>query len=321
MDEKLRLKQMRRGMNPAGLTLLAYYGIMNVAVTVVLLLDAIVYLITHLNSWSMEGMFQRIMDFATANGWGYLLAMAIGGIIVLAWKKLPFWRDTVFAKEKPMTVGIFLQLLCVFISVQTVLQLAAPLIEWFFNLLGLSATAALEAASISTTGFSMFLYVTILGPVAEELLCRGLILRMMQPYGKRFAIFASALLFGLFHGNVIQIPFAFFIGLVLGYVTVEHSIWWAIVLHIFNNLVLSELMGRLSEVLPAGVNDVLQNGILYVALGAAILILILRRRDITAFFRENRTEALTVKAFFTTPSVLIFGILMLLSSLLTLTVI
>lgn len=320
MDEKLQLKQMRSRMNPAGLTMLAYYGIMNVAVTVVMLLDLIVYLFSNLNSWSLDGLLLRMTDFVTANGWGYLLAMAVGGVIVLVWKGVPFWKNEVFAREKPMTVGAFLQLLCVFLSAQMILQLIVPLVELLFNLLGLSATAALEAASISTTGVSMFLYVAILGPVAEELLCRGLVLRMLQPCGKQFAIFASALLFGLFHGNVIQIPFAFLIGLALGYVTVEYSILWAIVLHIFNNLVLSELMGRLSTVLPEGVGDLLLFGILFLALIAAIVILIVRRKAVKAYLQENRLEALPVKAFFTAPGVLIFGVLMLLSSLLTLTI-
>lgn len=320
MDKKLQLKQMRSRMNPAGLTMLAYYGIMNVAVMVVMLLDLIVYLFSNLDSWSVDGMLLRLTEFVTANGWGYLLAMAVGGLIVWLWKGTVFWKQEVFAKEKPMTVGAFVQLLCVFISVQTVLQLLVPLIEYLYNLLGLSATAALESASISTTGVSMFLYVAILGPVAEELLCRGLVLRMLRPFGKQMAIFGAALLFGLFHGNVIQIPFAFLIGLVLGYVTLEHSIWWAIVLHIFNNLVLSELMGRLSQVLPEGVGDLLLFGILFLALIAAIVILIVRRKAVKAYLQENRLEALPVKAFFTAPGVLIFGVLMLLSSLLTLTI-
>lgn len=320
MEEKLLRKQMRKQMNPAGLTMLAYYGIMNVAVTAVMLLDLIVYLFSNLDAWSVDGMLLRVTDFVTANGWGYLLAMAVGGVIVLAWKGAAFWKQEVFAKEKPMTVGTFVQLLCVFLSVQTILQLIVPLIELFFNLMGLSAMAALESASISTTGVSMFLYVAILGPVAEELLCRGLVLRILRPVGKQMAVFGSALLFGLLHGNVIQIPFAFLIGIVLGYVTVEYSIVWAIVLHIFNNLVLSELMGRLSQVLPEGAGDVLLWGILLVSLAAAIVILIIRRKAVKTYLQENRLEGITARAFLTTPGVLIFGVLMLLTSLLTLTI-
>ena len=36
------------------------------------------------------------------------------------------------------------------------------------------------------------------------------------------------------HGNIPQAVFAIFVGVVLGYVTIEYSIWWAILLHIFN---------------------------------------------------------------------------------------
>ena len=41
----------------------------------------------------------------------------------------------------------------------------------------------------------------ILAPVAEELMFRGWILRSLRPYGKRFAVLGSAVLFGIFHGN------------------------------------------------------------------------------------------------------------------------
>ena len=76
-------------------------------------------------------------------------------------------------------------------------------------------------------------------PVTEELLFRGGRLRSLQPYGKRFAIFCSALLFGLVHQNLTQTPFAFGFGLLAGYVAVEYSILWSMSLHILNNAVLA----------------------------------------------------------------------------------
>ena len=81
-----------------------------------------------------------------------------------------------------------------------------------------------------------FIFVCIAVPIAEELLFRGAILKSLLPYGKRVAIIASAALFGLLHGNFMQIPFAFLAGIIFGYIAVKSdSIYYSIVLHIINN--------------------------------------------------------------------------------------
>ena len=52
----------------------------------------------------------------------------------------------------------------------------------------------------------------LIAPAAEELLFRRLLLRRLRPYGGRFALVASALCFGLFHGNLNQFFMPFFWG-------------------------------------------------------------------------------------------------------------
>ena len=78
-------------------------------------------------------------------------------------------------------------------------------------------------------------YITVIGPVLEELVFRGAILRHLAPYGVNFAIVTQAVLFGLYHLNLYQGIFAFLVGLMLGYVAVNFSIKWAMLLHICNN--------------------------------------------------------------------------------------
>ena len=71
----------------------------------------------------------------------------------------------------------------------------------------------------------------------EELLFRGAIMGSLLKFGKGFALFTSALIFGLVHGNLEQIPFAFMVGLVLGFAVLEtESIWTGVVIHFVNNL-------------------------------------------------------------------------------------
>lgn len=61
-----------------------------------------------------------------------------------------------------------------------------------------------------------FVRAVLLAPLLEELLFRGLIYRRIRGlWGERAALLISALLFGLFHGNVTQGIFGFLCGLML----------------------------------------------------------------------------------------------------------
>lgn len=320
-DRKLQIKAARGTMNRLGATLIVYYLIINVAVTLVLLADACIYVFGALAKGidlSVDDIMGYIMDATTANGWGYLLAIAAGCVIVLLWKGKNFFFRDIFTKGKKMTPSVFVMLLCFFIAPQMLLQLYATAFEWLLNQMGFSAMAALEMATITTDSLSMFLYISILGPISEELLFRGVILRLLRPWGKQAAIVVSAIAFGLFHGNIIQIPFAFLVGLVLGYVTVEYSIVWAMLLHIFNNFVLSDLMGRLAEAQPETAS-VLLFAVMLLSLIAAVVLLIVEKEEVKNYFCENKVGAITWKGLFSSPVMWIFTVMMLLSSLLTIT--
>ena len=66
---------------------------------------------------------------------------------------------------------------------------------------------------------------------------RGVVMQPLRKFGDRFAIVASAVLFAILHGNMVQIPFAFVAGLALGYFAiVTNSIWTSVVIHSLNNL-------------------------------------------------------------------------------------
>lgn len=76
----------------------------------------------------------------------------------------------------------------------------------------------------------------VLPGILEELLFRGYFLRVLRPYGGRFAIVTTALLFGLMHGNILQIPFAFLVGLACGWLALRTGrVWPAMLLHFLNN--------------------------------------------------------------------------------------
>lgn len=90
-------------------------------------------------------------------------------------------------------------------------------------------------ASVAET-VVMFIAIAVIPPLIEEFAMRGVLLSSMQKYGNAFAMFATAFMFGLFHGNFTQIPFAFICGLFFAYITIAtDSLWPAIIVHAMNN--------------------------------------------------------------------------------------
>lgn len=99
--------------------------------------------------------------------------------------------------------------------------------------------------------FSSFVSLVIFAPLFEELFCRGVILRgLLHHTTPRKAILWSSLIFAVIHLNLYQAVPAFISGLILGWVYWKsHSIWSAIFLHAFNNL-LAYLIMALFPTLP-----------------------------------------------------------------------
>lgn len=295
------INRLRHSYSVQGWALLIYLGIMNVAVLLVMVIDSAMktaYSMSEMGTvdeaWIEESMMRN-------SGWGYLLAIAVGFAILLLWKKPGFTFGTIWKKNRPMKVGGFFQILSLFMGAQLVTILLSLLVEYLMNQMGM--TTATDSA-LDYDSLSMFLYVGLGAPIAEELLFRGLFLRSVEPYGKKFAIFASALLFGLFHGNLSQGVFAFVVGLVLGYVTVEHNIGWAMALHMFNNLIVSDATSRLNQLLPGDVVDLVLVGVLVLFTVAAVVILIVQRKKIRAYLKTNRDDPYCAKAFWSAPGII-----------------
>jgi len=85
--------------------------------------------------------------------------------------------------------------------------------------------------------YGAILKVVIMAPVIEELIFRGVIMHgLMRNYSKFTAVFASALIFALFHLNPWQFPATFILGIVLGILMVRtRNIYLCILGHAINN--------------------------------------------------------------------------------------
>ena len=122
-------------------------------------------------------------------------------------------------------------------------------------------------------------YLCVLGPITEELLFRSCVLRAGSHVSRKVGVIASALLFGLFHGNIAQFFNTFVMGLVLAYVTVKsRSIIPAIIAHICNNsstIIVMYIKMAVGESNYATVDTV--SRVVFITLGIVSAIFILRK--------------------------------------------
>ena len=81
-----------------------------------------------------------------------------------------------------------------------------------------------------------FLVVVICAPIMEELMFRKMIVDRTASYGEGVSVIFSGLLFGLFHGNLVQFAYAFLLGAFFGYIYIKtKNIVYPIILHMLIN--------------------------------------------------------------------------------------
>ncbi len=311
MTDKQINKWLRRRFTAAGWLLVAYYVVMNLLCILAMVWEAAAQM--------LQNGFETVEPEALMqNAWGYIVSTFVALVILHAWKGPVYWREEIFHREKKMRPGVVLTVLCLCMGTQMVNSLWVMGLEFLFSLSGKSLMPFLENISGSSESVSMFLYASILAPISEELLFRGFLLRSLRPYGKRFAILGSALFFGLFHGNLLQTPYAFLMGLLLGYVAIEYSVYWAVALHMFNNFVLADLLTRLTMLLPQMVGDMISLALFGGGMVISLILLGVKRQEIEDHIRSEWIDRRVLKNFLTCGGTIALTVLMLINMLLML---
>ena len=97
---------------------------------------------------------------------------------------------------------------------------AALAVNILFSLIGFTGSSEVYE-QVAEKQFALPLWAGIIlygivSPIAEEIVFRGIVYnRMHRQYGKWIAIIGSALLFGLYHGNIVQALYGFMLGLLI----------------------------------------------------------------------------------------------------------
>lgn len=117
-----------------------------------------------------------------------------------------------------------------------VTYLTLPVQTLLYELLGERAES-IEAASSQGEFFAQVFCVCLVPAILEEFLCRGVIMRMLKPYGIAVSMTVSALAFTILHFDIYSFLIIFMLGMLLSAVKIlTGSIWACVLMHFSNNL-------------------------------------------------------------------------------------
>lgn len=157
----------------------------------------------------------------------------------------------------------------VFLLISITLMYAGNIIGQIFSavigaMMGTKPSNAVESMVLSSNTWTTLLFAVIIGPMVEELFFRKLLIDRLQRYGDKAAILISALMFGLFHGNLYQFFYAFALGVIFAYVYARtHMLRYSIALHMVINFMGSIIAPLILQVSTSGqpsAMDAMQSG-------------------------------------------------------------
>lgn len=163
--------------------------------------------------------------------------------------------------------------------------------------------------------YTDIIYAICIAPILEEIVFRGVLMTYLKKYGIQTAIIVSSLFFGISHYNIYMIIPAFFIGVVLAYVSYKYSIKYSILLHILLNIVAN--MSKIVFVLKGPKEIFPLLGIIFISLFVLCLIFFiigLKRKnyqDVFLAFKLNNEDRKNMVIFLKNNIlyiVIIFGI-------------
>ena len=209
---------------------------------------------------------------------------------------------------------------------------AASFVFSFINLPESIFPSSSPTGPMTLVQFLLAVFTTAIVPaICEEFLFRSTILENLLPYGKGFAIFTSALLFGLMHQNLFQIFYTTMAGIILGWAYCKtRSYLFVLLIHFCNNLLgvaQDFFVSNLSEAFSHSLCFLMETIVFAIGILCAVIIAIneKKKKDIYADgsfgkiletsdnYREKKISFDAPKAFFRSPTVIIYTILTLIS--------
>lgn len=220
------------------------------------------------------------------------------------------------AEPKSLRPGQFVQVF--FISVAGLYLfnfVTTILLSFFDSFTGHAIQNPVESMESFPVVFNL-IQACIVAPICEELMFRKFLMDRLRPYGGAFAVAASAVAFGMLHGNLHQFFYAFALGCVFGYVALwTGRVRETIVLHALINFIsagLLPLVGWLEES-GAALGEYAMDAFSLCTLGGIVLGIYFfhRQRPNLRFYPNafNLKEGQPWRLLFGSPGFLLFTVL------------
>ena len=265
-----------------------------------------------------------LIDFISKDPAGMQLYQIIGSIIIFT---LPFGLLVAVAKKRvgvvmnfgPPKKGTLLPFTLMGLGFCAFANLCTAALGSLAETFGFALTQPDGKSPEGVFGVVLVVVASAVTPaLAEEFAMRGAVLGATRLHGESFALLISATLFGLMHGNFVQIPFAFVVGLAVGFAVIKSgSMWTAVLIHFLNNF-LSVCLDYFTE----GMKDTVSSAVVMIYFALCFvcffvgLLLIKDREDWKLTEPEGvLTFGGRIKAFFTSPYIIASVVISLLTSL------
>ena len=238
----------------------------------------------------------------------YVLTLIIPFAIYAFCVKIPIGVALPFRKAKAdLTAGGFF----ISLGVGVVASYATGLLQVVLETFGIGIT--MPEMETPETIPALILYaitLTVAPAFIEEIIFRGIVMQSLRRFGDVFALVASALIFGIFHLNLIQMPYAFILGLCIGYFVMRTgSLWVGVLIHFVNNsvaLVFEFFSPFMSEELYNFAN-VVYNLICIILSVIALAVILMKYKDMFRFEESKTifTPGRKAVIFLTSPAMII----------------
>lgn len=166
----------------------------------------------------------------------YSVGLALPAFLYFAIKHIPLTESLPFQKAGAANVAMYVFFGCMVCMLANYPADLVSTIQQYFGFSG-----SLPEMPLNNDAQVLVLYavnVIVIPPLVEEVMFRGVVLQSLRRYGDGFAVLVSAMMFGLYHGNFIQMIFAFICGLAMGFAVIRtNSLLPSIIIHFVNNSV------------------------------------------------------------------------------------
>ena len=184
----------------------------------------------------------------------YLIPTAI----MLPWYYFAFiekkgFRQTLRAHTRQLSPICFVWVAVLTFAAQHATSLVMTLVDFLAPSVMNDYMELIETSGMTEYSIAWAVSTLILPPILEETVFRGLILQYLGKTGAKFfaANIIQAVFFGIFHMNLVQGFYTFFLGLLLGYLAYRYdSILVPMAMHFFYNLFGTALIELETRILP-----------------------------------------------------------------------